>query len=92
MGGAGAEASSGKAHLDGGLAHAFKGVSTCFSRRTFVNEVSENRCGGQDGVVYMLEGLLMVSKLYIGGKASYQLTTDSGRMPDGIEEGDTCKC
>lgn len=62
VGWTGAEAGGGKAHLDSSFAHAFKGVSTCFGGRTFVDEIPEDGCGCQDGVIHLLEGLSMVSE------------------------------
>lgn len=53
----GAEAGSGHAHLDSGLAHAIKGIAAGFGRWAFVDQVAEDRCSSEDGKIDVIEGL-----------------------------------
>jgi hypothetical protein len=34
------------AHLDSGFAHSIEGVTTCLGWRTFVDQVTQDRCSG----------------------------------------------
>ena len=55
--GAKAESGGRETHLHRGFAHALEGVTASFGRGTFVDEVTEDGGGGEDGEIDVVEGL-----------------------------------
>lgn len=68
------------AHLYGGFAHAIKCVAAGLGGRAFLDQVAQHRCGGKDGKVDIIQGLVTVSSASIAvvdAEFSYQETAYS---------------